>query len=361
MDPRAGALRDVRVLIVDDSSIVRQVLTRELSQQPGIQVVGAAPDPFMARDQIVQLQPDVITLDIEMPRMDGLSFLRRLMKHHPMPVIIVSSLTAKGRALAIECLEAGAIEVLSKPNESYSVGDLASQLAEIIKSAASIKVQPRLSAVTPKARSSAPNVTAALAETTEKVVAIGASTGGTEALRVVLEALNRRMPGLIVTQHMPEGFTASFAERLNSLCEIEVREARDGDRVTPGVALIAPGNRHMQLARDGARYIVRITDGPRVCRHRPSVEVMFDSTARHAGANAMGVIMTGMGHDGAGGMLNMHRAGAWTIAQDEASCVVYGMPAEAVKLGGVTTVSPLSRIADHIAAFARGQTAARTA
>jgi len=339
----------VSVLIVDDSSVVRQVLSRELSKQPGIRVVGTAPDPFVARDMIVQLKPDVVTLDIEMPRMDGLTFLRKLMKYYPMPVIVVSSLAAKGRSMAVACLEAGAIEVVPKPNESYSIGDVAGQLAEMIRGATRVQLKARVSTTPTKVAA-----TTSLAETTHKVVALGASTGGTEALRVVLESLPKQCPGIVMTQHMPEGFTASFAERLDGLCEIEVKEATDGDWVVPGRALLAPGNRHLKLDRDGARYVVRIVDGPRVNRHKPSVDVLFESVARIAGKNAMGTILTGMGNDGAQGMLSMRTAGSVTLAQDEASCIVYGMPKEAVKLGAAQMSVPLTEVSRHILAFAAG-------
>jgi two-component system chemotaxis response regulator CheB len=351
--PSAGgsAARAIGVLIVDDSSIVRQVLTRELGRQRGIRVVGAAPDPFVARDKILALRPDVVTLDIEMPRMDGLTFLRRLMKHHPLPVIVVSSLTARGTATAMACLEAGAIDVVCKPNESYSVGDLAERLGDIIRGAADVRLAP----APPPAHAPAPAACGALLKTTQSVVALGASTGGTEALRSVLASLPADAPGVVMTQHMPEGFTKSFAERLDSLCAMEVREARDGDWVAPGVALLAPGNRHLRLARDGARYIARVCDGPRVCRHRPSVDVLFDSVARCAGANAIGVIMTGMGNDGAAGLLAMRKAGAVTVAQDEATCVVFGMPREAIGAGGAQLVEPLSGIGARIIDFARGK------
>jgi two-component system chemotaxis response regulator CheB len=358
MDPQ------VSVLIVDDSSIVRQVLSRELSRQPGIRVVGTAPDPFVARDMIVQLKPDVVTLDIEMPRMDGLTFLRKLMKYHPMPVIVISSLAVRGREMAIACLEAGAIDVVSKPNESYSVGDVAVHLAELIRGATRVRLKTS-AAPAPAAHRPAPDHppglvgSVALAETTHKVVALGASTGGTEALRVVLQELPRQCPGIVITQHMPEGFTAAFAQRLNGLCRIEVKEAADGDWVVPGRALVAPGNRHLKLDRDGARYIARVVDGPRVSRHKPSVDVLFESVARVAGRNAFGAIMTGMGGDGAAGMLSMHRAGAVTVAQDEASCIVYGMPKEAVKLGGVQVIAPLTDIPGLIMAYAQGHLKAK--
>lgn len=353
----------ISVLIVDDSSIVRQVLSRELSRQPGIRVVGTAPDPFVARDMILKHKPDVVTLDIEMPRMDGLTFLRRLMKYYPIPVIVVSSLAAKGRETAIACLEAGAIDVVPKPNESYSVGDVAGRLAEIVRGMGRVRLKAARTtgAVTPASVQTGIGASTSLAETTHKVVALGASTGGTEALRSVLEALPKQTPGIVMTQHMPEGFTASFAQRLDSLCEIEVREAQDGDWVVPGRALLAPGARHLKLDRDGARYIVRVVDGPRVSRHKPSVDVLFESVARVAGKNAMGVIMTGMGGDGSAGMLSMRKAGAVTVAQDEATCVVYGMPKEAVKLGGVQLISPLTDIPGHILAYAGGQLKAKAA
>ncbi len=351
--------QQVSVLIVDDSSIVRQVLSRELSRQPRIKVLGTAPDPFVARDMIVHLKPDVVTLDIEMPRMDGLTFLRKLMKYHPMPVIVVSSLAARGRDMAIACLEAGAIDVVPKPNESYSVGDVAAHLAELILGATRVRLRPPpnspVGAGTAPVRAPGIAGSVALAETTHKVVALGASTGGTEALRVVLQALPRQCPGIVVTQHMPEGFTAAFAQRLNGLCEIEVKEAADADWIVPGRALLAPGNRHLKLDRDGARYIARVVDGPRVSRHKPSVDVLFESVARAAGRNAFGAILTGMGADGATGMLSMRKAGAVTVAQDEASCVVFGMPKEAVKLGGVQVVAPLADISACILAFAHGR------
>lgn len=347
----------VKVLIVDDSSIVRRMLSDELSKQPGIQVVGTAPDPFVARDKILTLHPDVITLDIEMPRMDGISFLRRLMKHHPIPVIIVSSLTPKGCETALACIEAGAVDVLCKPGASYSIGDLANELGEIIRGASGARLRTPTSVATSTAvtaKPTAPIASRAMIQTTNKVVAIGSSTGGTEALRSVLTQLPKQCPGIIMTQHMPEGFTASFAERLDSLCEIEVREAKDGDYVSPGVALLAPGNKHMRLSRDGARYIVKVCDGPRVCRHRPSVEVLFESTAQYAGANALGMILTGMGDDGATALGSMRKAGAVTIAQDEASCVVFGMPKEAIARGSAMMVSPLTDMAKHIMDFAAG-------
>jgi two-component system, chemotaxis family, protein-glutamate methylesterase/glutaminase len=353
---------DAKVLIVDDSSIVRKMLSDELGKQRGITVIGTAPDPFVARDKILSLKPDIITLDIEMPKMDGLSFLRRLMKHHPIPVIIVSSLTPKGCETALACMEAGAVDVLCKPGASYSVGDLANELGDIIRGAAGVKVRATPAAAIPSATKAPPGLITprkAMIETTHKVIAIGSSTGGTEALKEVLTKLPKQCPGIIMTQHMPEGFTSSFAQRLDTLCEIEVREAKDGDWVTPGLALLAPGNKHMRLARDGARYVVRVCDGPRVCRHKPSVEVLFESTAQYAGGNAMGIILTGMGDDGASGMVSMRKAGALTVAQDEASCVVFGMPREAIARGGACIVSPLKDIAGHIQDYAAGSLKAK--
>lgn len=342
----------IKVLIVDDSSIVRRTLTAELSKIPGIEVVGTAPDPFVARDKVLMLKPDVLTLDMEMPRMDGLTFLRKLMKHHPVPTIVLSSLTPKGCEMAIACLEAGAIEVLDKPGSAYSLGDVTQRLGELIKIAARARVRP--SAQAPSRPKALRPTTRAMLKTTNSVIAIGASTGGTEALRSVLSQLPRTMPGIIMVQHMPAGFTTAFAKRLNSISELEVREARNGDAVVPGTALLAPGDKQMKLTRDGARYVVRISDAPRVCRHRPSVEVLFQSTARYAGSNALGVIMTGMGDDGATGMLAMHDAGAVTLAQDEASCVVYGMPKAAEAAGGVQASCSLEQIPDRVCAFAEG-------
>lgn len=333
----------IRVLVVDDSAVVRDVLARELSRDPQIEVIGTAPDPYVARDRIMQLRPDVVTLDIEMPRMDGVTFLKKLMYYHPLPVIIVSSLTARGGRMALEALQAGAVEVMCKPGSSYSVGDMSVELIDKIKAAARAKV---VRTATPEP--AAPSRCQAMTCTTDKVIAIGASTGGTQALQQLLMALPADSPGVMIVQHMPEHFTRSFAERLNTLCAVEVREASDGDSVVPGRVLIAPGNYHMLLQRSGARYRVQVKIGPLVCRHRPSVDVLFKSVARHAGANAVGVILTGMGNDGAAGMREMKQAGARTIAQDEASCVVFGMPKEAILHGGVDHVLPLGRIAQKM-------------
>lgn len=337
----------IKVLVVDDSAVVRRIFSETLSQEEDIEVVGTAPDPFVARDKIVQLKPDVITLDVEMPRMDGLTFLKKLMQYYPMPVIVVSSLTPKGSKTALEALENGAVDVLAKADASYSVGDMTDQLVEKVRMAARAKVSRR------PAGGAAPQplpatYSQALSETTQKVIAIGASTGGTEAIKEVLLHMPNAIPGIVIVQHMPANFTASFAERLDSLCSIRVREARDGDSVLTGEALIAPGNFHMVLKRSGSRYYVNVKEGPMVHHQRPAVDVLFNSVAKYAGSNAVGVLLTGMGADGAQGMLEMKQAGAKTIAQDEASCVVFGMPKEAIKVGAVDRVVPLDRIPQEI-------------
>jgi two-component system, chemotaxis family, protein-glutamate methylesterase/glutaminase len=342
--------KNIRVLVVDDSAIVRKVFTEELSKERGIEVVGTAPDPYVARDKIVMLKPDVVTLDIEMPRMDGITFLKKLMRYYPLPVIIVSSLTSKGSQLALEALSSGALEVISKPSASYSVGDMSIQLADKIRAVAQVKVTAR----TGGERSAGPQPgqkigSHALAETTNKIIAIGASTGGTEALKAVLTRLPATTPGILIVQHMPAKFTTSFAQRLNELCDMTVKEAEDGDTVSKGLALIAPGNYHMLLKRSGARYYVNVKQGPLIHHQRPSADVLFQSVADYAGANALGIILTGMGADGAEGLLKMKTAGAKTIAQDEKSCVVFGMPKEAIKLGAVDRVVPLDDIAQTAA------------
>ncbi len=340
--------KKIRVLIVDDSAIVRKVLAQDLARDPEIDIVGAAMDPYAARDMIVQLAPDVVTLDLEMPRMDGVTFLRKLMRYYPLPVIIVSSLTPRGGQLALEAMEAGAVEVMCKPGEAYSVGDMSVELIDKIKAAARVDVKKFAAA----ARPAVPRRSLALTKTTNKVVAIGASTGGTVALQLVLEAMPANCPPIVIVQHMPENFTRSFALRLNDICAMQVREAEDNDTVVPGKALIAPGNRHMLLARSGAMYRARIKYGPLVGRHRPSVDVLFKSVAQYAGANAVGVLMTGMGRDGAAGMKMMRDNGARTIVQDEASCIVFGMPKEALALGAAEQTVPLERIAATILALA---------
>lgn len=341
----------IRVLTVDDSALMRQVLAQLLSRDPGIEVVGSAPDPFIAREKIKLLNPDVITLDVEMPKMDGLTFLEKLMAGHPMPVVMVSSLTEVGCDTTLRALELGAVDFITKPKIDLREGmeEVAQDLIAKIKAAAMAKVGNRR----PAAQGAAGAASLAsrllssgssMLKTTDTIIAIGASTGGTEALRAVLEVLPPNTPPIIVTQHMPERFTKTFADRLNQLCRISVKEAEDGDSVLPGHALIAPGSYHMTLVRSGARYSVKLNQDPPVNRHRPSVDVMFDSVARYAGANTIGVILTGMGGDGAKGMLAMKQAGAYTIAQDEASCVVFGMPKEAIKLGCVDKILPLDDI-----------------
>jgi len=334
-----------RVLIVDDSAVVRQIFSAQLARDPELEVVGTAPDPYVARDLIVQRKPDVLTLDIEMPRMDGLTFLKKLMHFHPMPVVVVSSLTPAGGELALEALATGAVDVMCKPGSAFTVGDMAPLLAEKLKNAAGVDMSRGRSPPPPVAPGAEIK---ALTRTTNQILAIGASTGGTVALEHILRAFPPNAPGTIVTQHMPEQFTTYFAARLKEMTRLDVREGRDGDSVVPGVALIAPGNQHMLLRRSGARYYVQVRDGPRVNRHRPSVDVMFRSVAQAAGRNAVGVILTGMGGDGAQGLLEMKQAGARTIAQDEQSCVVFGMPKVAIDVGAVDQVLPLARVAPEV-------------
>lgn len=341
----------IRVLIVDDSALMRQILTELLSQDQEIEVIGAAPDPYIAREKIKALDPDVLTLDVEMPRMDGLTFLEKLMAGRPMPVVMVSSLTETGCQTTMRALELGAVDFFTKPKLDLRDGmeEQAKDLVAKVKGAACAKVRSLVRRGDRAGHLSQPLVSAsgattAMLKTTDTVIAVGASTGGTEAIRELLEDLPPNTPPIVITQHMPEKFTKTFADRLNGLCRIAVKEAEDGDSVLPGHALIAPGSYHMTLVRSGARYAVRLNQEPPVNRHRPSVDVMFHSVARHAGANSVGVILTGMGGDGAAGLLEMKRAGAYTIAQDEESCVVFGMPKEAIKLGGVDKVLPLSQI-----------------
>jgi len=349
----------VRVLIVDDSAVVRQTLAAILSTDPRIEVLATASDPFVAADRIREDMPDVITLDIELPRMDGLTFLRKIMSQHPIPVVICSSLAGEGTESAFRALEYGAVEIIAKPRlgTRQFLEDSRVILCQTVKAAASARLRPLRPAqiIEPKLTADAILSPAihAMAETTEKVVVIGASTGGTEALKTLLEALPPHAPGIVIVQHMPELFTRAFADRLNGLCRITVKEAETNDSVLRGRALIAPGNHHLLLKRSGARYFVEVKDGPLVCRHRPSVDVLFRSAARYAGSNAVGVILTGMGDDGARGMLEMKQAGAPTIAQDEASCVVFGMPKEAIELNCVDRVVPLDAVAGAILMHAR--------
>ncbi len=336
----------IRVLIVDDSATARAVLSDILTSDTSIEVIGTASDAFIARDKIVELKPDVICLDVEMPRMDGITFLKKLMHYMPLPVIMVSSLTQSGAKTTLEALEAGAVDFVPKPHSHIYDGkdEMRDELIAKVKAAAKAKVFKKTLTTQVANQTS-------LAQTTNKIVAIGASTGGTEALKDVLMALPRNAPGMIIVQHMPANFTAQFAQRLNSLCSVEVREAKNGDSIIPGVALIAPGDYHMVVRRSGARYYVEIGSGEKVSGHRPSADVLFHSVAKIAGTNAIGVILTGMGGDGAKGLLAMRNAGANTIGQDEASCVVYGMPKVAYEVGAVERQLPLHKVADGIISF----------
>ncbi|MDQ8023229.1 MAG: chemotaxis response regulator protein-glutamate methylesterase [Moraxellaceae bacterium] len=350
----------IRVMVVDDSAVVRQVIQEVLKQHPDIKVIATASDPIFALARMQQEWPDVLVLDVEMPRMDGITFLKQIMQQRPTPTVICSSLTEKGAQITMEALEAGAVAIITKPQ--LGVSDFLrgndDELAAAIRAAAASnprrlqvrQVAPKLSA---DAILAAPTASKAMARTTERIVAIGVSTGGTQALEVVLPALPRTSPGLAIVQHMPEKFTRSFADRLNTMCQIEVKEAANGDRILPGRALIAPGGRHMMVKRSGAQYLVEVVDGPLVSRHRPSVDVLFRSVAKSAGPNALGIIMTGMGDDGARGMKEMQEAGSHTLAQDEESCVVFGMPKEAIKHGGVKDVVGLDAIPEHIVRYGR--------
>lgn len=350
---------DIKVFIVDDSAVVRQVLTSLLDSISGIKVIGAAPDPIFALSRMEKDWPDVIILDIEMPRMDGITFLRKLMHEHPTPVVICSTLTAKGAEITMQAMSAGAVDIITKPTVNLKgfLQDSKTLLADAIRGAAHARMKiigssPTKSTVGAQPKLNADSVisphAANIGETTDRVIAIGTSTGGTQALEYILTRLPRTVPGIVIVQHMPEAFTAAFAKRLDSLCQITVKEAEQNDRVIPGLALIAPGGKHMLLRRSGAQYRVEIKDGPLVSRHRPSVDVLFRSTAQSAGQNALGIIMTGMGDDGAHGMKELHDTGALCIAQDEDSCVVYGMPKEACKLGAVDDELSLSAIPDLI-------------
>jgi two-component system chemotaxis response regulator CheB len=348
--------KKISVLIVDDSALMRQVLSEILQSDPEIEVIATAADPYIAAKKIGEQVPDVITLDVEMPRMDGLTFLQKIMSQHPIPVVIISSLTTKGADSAVLAMVYGAVEVVQKP---VMVGDMAAEskqhIIDVVKNASKARPRRRSAAAQQQVLASASAIhgdnTKSLVQTTDKVIALGASTGGTEAILAFLREMPIDCYGIIVVQHMPELFTRSFAQRMDSICRISVKEAEHGDSVLRGRCLIAPGNRHMELRRSGARYYVHLDDGPPVNRHRPSVNVLFRSVAKFAGKNAIGIIMTGMGADGAAGMLDMKSAGAHTIAQDEESSVVFGMPKEAIKLGGVSKILPLFRIASYVSSL----------
>ncbi|MDY0012062.1 MAG: chemotaxis response regulator protein-glutamate methylesterase [Rhodocyclaceae bacterium] len=360
-------MQKIKVMLIDDSAVVRQVNKETLEREPDIQVIGAAMDPLYALERMKADWPDVMVVDIEMPRMDGLTFLKKIMAEHPTPVVICSSLAEKGAAMTMEALAAGAVAIITKPKMGVKqfLQDSANDLVAAVRSAARANVRHLRLSMGPRPAAPPPRLSAdallaaqtagdrAMATTTDKVVAIGTSTGGTQALEAVLTRLPAVCPGIVIVQHMPEKFTALFAERLNGLCALAVKEAADGDRVLSGRALIAPGGRHMQLRRSGAQYYVEVSEGPLVNRHKPSVDVLFRSVARVAGANALGVIMTGMGDDGARGMKEMHEAGARTVAEDESTCVVFGMPKVAIDLGGVDRIVPLHRIPEEVAAFGR--------
>lgn len=349
-------MNKISVLSVDDSALMRQLMTEIVNSHPDMEMVATAPDPLVARDLIKKFNPQVLTLDVEMPRMDGLDFLEKLMRLRPMPVVMVSSLTGKGSEITLRALELGAVDFVTKPQLGIREGMLAYSelIAEKIRTAAKARLsQRRATTPAPEILSHTPLLSS------EKLIAIGASTGGTEAIRHVLQPLPASSPALLITQHMPPGFTRSFAERLNKLCQITVKEAEEGERVLPGHAYIAPGDRHLELTRSGANYQIRLHDGPPVNRHRPSVDVLFRSVAQFAGRNAVGVILTGMGNDGAAGMLEMHRAGAYTLAQNEASCVVFGMPREAIATGGVNEIVELERMSQRMLAQIAGGQALR--
>lgn len=366
-DIHVNTARRVQVMIVDDSAVVRQALTEVLKADPGIEVLCAVADPLLAMERMKANWPQVIVLDVEMPRMDGLTFLRKIMSERPTPVVICSTLTEAGAATTLEALAAGAVSIVTKPKLGLRrfIEDASADLVNSVKAAALAnvhKLRPRARTeqplpVVPKLTADAvlaPSGAKAMQQTTERIIAVGTSTGGTQALEQVLTRLPRVSPGLAIVQHMPEKFTAAFADRLNSLCEIEVREAKHGERLLPGHALIAPGGKHMMLKRSGAYYYMEVIDGPLVNRHRPSVDVLFRSAAKCAGANALGIIMTGMGDDGARGLKEMRDAGASTVAQDEASCVVFGMPREAIKLGGAQRVLPLGDLPRTMVDFISG-------
>ncbi len=349
--------KPIRAMIVDDSAVVRQVISGILCQEPDIEVLATASDPLFAYEKMKHAWPDVLVIDVEMPRMDGITFLRKIMSERPTPVVVCSTLTEQGAETTMQALAAGAVCIITKPKLGLKIflEDSAADLVSAVRAAAQANMKCMVPlakpAITERKLATPTSAVTAMAHTTERVIALGTSTGGTLALETVLTALPRSCPGIVIVQHMPEKFTALFAARLNQICEIEVAEARNGDRVLPGRALIAPGGRHMQIRRSGAQYYAEVSDGPLVNRHRPSVDVLFRSTAKCAGKNSMGIIMTGMGNDGARGLKEMHDVGATTYAQDEASCVVFGMPKEAIKLGAVKETVALQNIASLIAAY----------
>jgi two-component system chemotaxis response regulator CheB len=337
-------VKKIKVLVIDDSAVARTMISRELGKDPEIEVIGTATDPFVARDRILELNPDVLTLDIEMPRMDGFTFLKRLMEFHPLPIVIVSSLTPRGSALALDALSEGAVEVVCKTMAAYTVGDIGPELIAKVKIAAKTKVVKKIS----KARISENPQALSKLKTTQKMVAIGASTGGVQAIRSLLLSLPSEVPGIVVVQHMPAQFTKAFAERLNEESKLKVVEAKDGDLIRPGCVHIAPGNMHMSVCRSGNLLETKVYMDQRVSGHRPSVDILFNSIAENVGQNAIGVILTGMGADGASGLLSMKSKGALTIAQNEETCVVFGMPKEAIQLGGVDHVVGLQDIPSKI-------------
>jgi two-component system chemotaxis response regulator CheB len=351
------SVKKIKVLCVDDSALIRSVMTEIINSQSDMTVVGTAADPLVARDLIKVTNPDVLTLDVEMPRMDGLEFLEKLMRLRPMPVVMVSSLTERGSEIALRALELGAIDFVTKPRLGVRDGLLnyTELIAGKIRTAASARLLPSRHAAAAKSPADAPQESLLRSPllSTEKLIIIGASTGGTEAIREVLQPLPPDSPAVMIAQHMPAGFTRSFAQRLDGLCRINVKEAEHGERVLPGYAYIAPGGFHLSLGRSGANYVAHLDQEPPVNRHRPSIDVLFDSAAKYAGKNAIGIILTGMGKDGAEGLLRMKRAGAHTLAQDEASCVVFGMPREAIALGAVDDVSPLSEVSRRVLAHLR--------
>lgn len=342
--------KKIRVLVVDDSSVIRSLLTKLLSSDPEIEVVGSAPDPYVAREKLVALKPDVMTLDVEMPRMDGITFLEKVMSHFPIRTIIISSLTTAGAETSLKALAAGAVDVMAKPaiDVKQSLQAMAGELVSRVKAVASARLENRERPILQTYAPSIARKTDALSATTHQILAIASSTGGTEALKVVLNKLPQDIPGTLIVQHMPPVFTKTYAQALQQICPFEVKEAEDGDRVIPGRALLAPGNYHMELTRSGAYYYVRLHQEPLLHGVRPAADYLMNSVARVAGKNAMGVVLTGMGKDGAKGLLAMKEAGSYNVAQDEASCVVFGMPKEAINIGAVHQVSPLKDISAAI-------------